>query len=86
MSPHHGKGVMALIPENEKLGATGEFPDGKVNRDDEGEVRFAVGSDTEKKIVFVDFGKVVKWVAMPPKAARELAQILLEQAARAEGN
>jgi hypothetical protein len=39
-----------------KLGATGEFPLGRLNRHDEGTLSFAIGHDLKKRTVIVDFG------------------------------
>lgn len=42
-----------------KLGATGKFPQGKLNARDEGELTIAVG--IKDGVVMIDFGKPVKW-------------------------
>lgn len=62
-----------------KLGATGEFPQGKINRTDEGAIRLAVGH-TADGLVRVKFGKPVAWLAMDPDDARELARLLISHA------
>jgi hypothetical protein len=62
------------------LGATGQFPDGKITEDDEGELQFAVGSNPDENLVSVRFGKPVAWLALPPENARALAQLLLKHA------
>ena len=69
-------------PEN--LGATGDFPDGKVTDDDEGEIKFAVAADKERGLVHIDFGKQIQWIAMTAKQAADLGQILNEKAREAE--
>lgn len=65
-----------------KLGATGAFPQGKVNRTDEGELRMAISSDGN--IVRLDFGKPVAWLGLPPNEAKELAALLMHHAARCQ--
>lgn len=65
------------------LGATGQFPEGKLNKDDEGEIRFVVGHSPEGQVI-LDFGKEVKWLGMPPEGARQLAAILLLHADEVE--
>lgn len=62
----------------EKLGATGEFPQGKLTEQDEGEIRMAVGAANGK--VVIDFGQPTAWVGMDPLQARELAASLMEKA------
>lgn len=53
-----------------KIGATGDYPNGKLNKDDEGGLLFRMTNDQGN--IIIDFGKQVHWIAMPPKEAREL--------------
>jgi hypothetical protein len=46
----------------DKLGATGKFPQGKLVNHDEGEIKFAVGVKDRK--VIIEFGTSVKWMGM----------------------
>lgn len=64
-----------------KLGPTGKFPEGKVSKDDEGELSFAVGKDGGN--VVVNFGAPVVWFSMPPHLARKFAASLIEFADKA---
>jgi len=59
----------------------GEFPDGKLNPQDEGAISMAV--TTEKGVVKLVFPKPVAWVGMTPQQAAQLGQDLIKQAARA---
>lgn len=61
-----------------KLGRTERFPHGKSRADDEGELRFAVGS--KDGLVEVNFGTPVAWLSMPPDLALQFAQALTEHA------
>ena len=61
-----------------KLGATGKFPQGKLNPDDEGELTVGVADDG--KLVHVNFGKPVAWFALPPDIALALASSLTAHA------
>jgi hypothetical protein len=61
-----------------KLGATGDFPKGKLNEDDEGGLRIRIG--VEEDNVRVDFGTSVAWFALPPKQAVEFAQAIIKHA------
>lgn len=63
-------------------GATGQFPRGKLNKDDDGELKIAVGQN--KGVVFMDFGKSVSWIAMEPAQAEEFARTLLQYAEEAK--
>jgi hypothetical protein len=67
------------------FGATGKFPEGKLNEDDEGELRFGIAGDPEKGMVYIDFGKPVTWMAMRPERAEALAEILIRHARKARG-
>lgn len=61
------------------LGATGQFPDGKLNPNDQGELRFGVAKDANGN-VHVNFGKDVSWFSRPPATAVEFAKLLLRHA------
>lgn len=61
------------------LGATGRFPDGKMHPGDQGELRFAVASDSNGN-VHIDFGKDVSWLSLPPETAIQLGKLLLTKA------
>jgi hypothetical protein len=61
-----------------KLGATGKFPQGKLNPDDEGELTFAITE--ENGAVVVNFGKEVKWIGLDPALALTVAASLVEHA------
>jgi hypothetical protein len=78
------KKLLAFKPWNKRLppglGATGEFPYGKVQDDDEGELRMAVGFDKVDGIVRLEFGKPVAWLGLPPAEAVNLARSLLRHA------
>lgn len=60
------------------LGATGAFPDGKLNRHDQGQIRLAVSHGGG--LVRLDFGKPITWLAFRPDEAKELAALILQHA------
>jgi hypothetical protein len=63
---------------DEKLGATGKFPEGKLNDDDEGELQASIR--TEGKNVIIDFGKPVAWLALPKEDAIASGMSLIKHA------
>lgn len=65
---------------SEELGATGRYPRGKLNADDQGELRIAIGR--EGSSIVVDFGKEVKWIGFAPEDARAFAVTLLRHVNR----
>jgi hypothetical protein len=65
-----------LKPGEDLPGATGQFPRGKLNKDDDGELKIAVGQN--KGVVFMEFGKLISWIAMEPAQAEEFARTLLQ--------
>jgi hypothetical protein len=69
---------MSDLKKRLKLGATGAFPDGKLDKSDEGELRMAVSSGNG--LVRIDFGKPVAWFAIPANHAKELAALLMRHA------
>lgn len=66
------------------LGPTGQFPEGKLTQADEGEIKIGVTSYQGK--VIIDFGSPVTWIGFTPELADQLAQSLLEKAAKAREN
>lgn len=69
------------MSDNDQLGPTGEFPEGKIHEDDEGGLNMAVGHKGE--LVFINFGKPVQWIGMNPSEALQLAKLITEHAERA---
>ena len=63
-----------------KLGATGEYPLGKLNEDDEGEIAIAIVSVKATGKVLIDFGKPVVWLAMNANQAKGLGELLIKHA------
>jgi hypothetical protein len=61
-----------------KLGATGKFPQGKIDKTDEGELNIAVNIVDEN--VVIHFGKKVAWFGMLPEMAVKLAKSIIEHA------
>lgn len=68
------------LAKQQGLGATGEFPYGRIDAHDEGELRAAVHGDVEREIVVMNFGKSVSFVAMTPVQAVEIAEVLIKMA------
>jgi hypothetical protein len=66
-----------------KLGATGQFPQGKAAPDDEGELQ--LGVTHREGNVEIHFGKPIAWLAFPPEKALEFARIIMEHAHQAQG-
>jgi hypothetical protein len=64
------------IEKQEQLGATGNFPGGKLTDHDEGEIRIAIGHKNGK--VVVAFGKPISWIGFSPEQARELAEHIIK--------
>jgi hypothetical protein len=73
--------LKAFQPWNKKpFGATGDFPQGKLNDHDEGGLKIGVAYDKLDGIVRVEFGKPVAWLGLPPPEAIELGKLLLRHA------
>lgn len=74
----HGH-VIGNCPICAALGATGDFPAGKLNEDDEGGLMCAVSIQGDT--VRVDFGpKAVAWIAYDADSAIAFATVLTEHA------
>jgi hypothetical protein len=70
------------MSKNKKFGATGEFPQGKLNGHDEGQLQFGVTTTSNGKVV-LNFGHEVAWLAFDPTQAVKLASILISNARKA---
>lgn len=57
-----------------------EWPEGRLSGDDDGQAVYMIGSDPDKQVVVIDFGKPTKWIGMPPQDAVDLAQLLIKHA------
>jgi hypothetical protein len=70
-----------------KLGATGDFPEGKLNADDEGGLHelatelHSLDIGAEGGCVKIVFGKPITWLALTPAQADALAGLLVGKAA-----
>ncbi len=65
---------------SEQPGATGKFPRGKLNQDDEGELIVSVTKDPETGYVVINFGTPVAWTMLPPAEAIKFANAILKRA------
>lgn len=65
---------------NRRPGATGRYPRGKLNREDEGELNVAIAADRRHGVVQIDFGKEVAWLALPKEQALAWAKMIREEA------
>lgn len=75
------KALLDFKPWNKRdMGATGRFPQGVLNEDDEGELRMGVARDPKTGLVNINFGKPVAWFALPPENAIALARTILKHA------
>ena len=73
------KGVSEPV---EELGPTGQYPDGKLSEDDDGELRFALAHDPSKDIVVMSFGVPVNWLGVPAPIAEHISRGLVAHASR----
>lgn len=71
------------VDAEEALGATGQFPDGKLTEKDEGELRLAIAAVDGK--VVMTFGTPVAWVGMDPDQAQIVGEAFLKKAKEARG-
>lgn len=60
------------------LGATGNYPAGKLNDNDQGGLTGAITVEGDR--IILNFGKSVTWVAMTKQEAIVLGNLLIERA------
>jgi hypothetical protein len=63
------------MADENKPGPTGNLPQGKLNENDEGELKLMISHDEEN--LRLDFGKPVAWIAMPKPQALQFAFAIL---------
>lgn len=72
------------MADEKKPGATGQFPEGKLVADDEGEVMIAVFEHEGN--VIISFGdKPIKWLGLNPEEAKRMALMIMLKAQEIEG-
>ena len=72
--------LLKFKPWNKReLGASGQFPRGQLNADDEGELTLGITRDDKNGIVRIDFGKPVAWMGLEPAQAIEMAKAILKK-------
>lgn len=62
---------------SDELGATGSFPNGKLNANDEGEI--AIGITKSNGTVVIDFGKPVHWIGFTSVQAIQIGENLIKK-------
>jgi len=60
------------------IGATKKFPQGKLNKTDEGELRMAIYE--EKGNIVINFGKDLSWIGFGKEDAIALGEMLISKA------
>lgn len=78
---HHGFDKDAADKMHEAMKEIfGEFPDGKLNVNDEGALAVMIGEENGK--VVIRFPKPVSWIGFTPDQAIDIAQTLITHARR----
>ncbi len=76
--------ALETSPRKEKIGATGQFPNGKLHEKDAGEIRFNVVADKERGLIHLDFGKPIANMSANREQVLDLIQALQQAAERLE--
>ncbi len=85
MMPHHGENqdqseLLKILKQQRDGTAQRQWPEGRVNGSDDGQIVFQITSDKDQGVIQLDFGKPVIWVGMNPQDAINLAQSLIQHA------
>lgn len=62
----------------DNLGPTGKFPEGKITKGDQGELKMAIG--IYKNTVIIDFGTKISWLGLPKQEAIAFAELIIKNA------
>jgi hypothetical protein len=73
-------GEMRRAQVGSGLGATGQFPRGKLAEEDEGEIKIAIAADPKSQTIIIDFGKPTAWIGFTAEQAIEIAETLQAKA------
>ena len=60
------------------LGATGNHPNGQLTPQDEGGLKYSIG--TKDGVVVIEFGSPVSWIGLQPAESMALAEVLVKHA------
>ena len=77
-SPGYDDEIIKNLNQHAGLGATGNFPDGKMTPHDEGELKIAIVSVGDK--VVIEFGEPVRWIGLNRDQAVELGRAIIKKA------
>jgi hypothetical protein len=86
---HHGfesDANMKQLAKQMGLGATGNFPMGKFNEEDEGEIKIAIAADHQKNKILLNFGKPISWLGLTPDQAIDISNSLRDKAIELKTN
>ena len=67
-----------LLSRLHNLGSTGNFPDGKLTENDEGEI--AIGITEKDGRVIIAFGKPIEWIGFTAEEVKDLGKLLIQKA------
>lgn len=67
--------------DTRRRGEVVNYPRGKLNERDEGELQIRLGPTPDGRAFVIDFGKPITWFGLGPAEARALAEKLLAYAA-----
>lgn len=85
---HHSSELPSVFKDEAELmgfGATGDFPMGKLNDTDEGEITMGVAADPQTKRVIVNFGTPVAWIGFTYDQAMALSESFRDKAFELRG-
>ena len=78
-NPNFLADALLQVNKEEKLGATNEFPAGKLDENDEGGIKFGCAIHEGKLIL--NFGeKPIKWIGFKKEEAKDLGEYLIQKA------
>jgi len=82
MSHHYGpeffKQDISKFVNETGIGATGKFPDGKIDEKDQGQIM--IGVTVKDGRVIMSFGKPTEWIGFTREEAIQIGQTLIDRA------
>jgi len=69
----------SLGNKDSRIGPTGKYPNGPMNKNDAGELAVAISTNKKKGIITIDFGTSLSWLGLTVDDAKMLVKILNER-------
>lgn len=88
---HHGDSMrgnpdlIRLFKEQQRGESVRKWPGGRMGANDDGQLAYAIATDTSRGVILLDFGKEVSWLGLDIASATQLRDQLTERVMELRG-